>query len=1769
MSKKKALVYRVVTVVITLLLTFNTSPFTALATQATSDGLQGAAYSSTRAVVDGESSGEESAIDGDAADTSGGDDAASQPGATSDEQAQSAGSSENDAAPASDDGGTNRTAETFDANNYIKKFTLSLTSGDVTKEYESEGSGTIDTRADFPDGLARTSSYVVSLSIDTEAMLKAQDKYPFVKGDAITCSMPDIIRTGSGTTSGRLIDAAAEWSDVHDGVGDYTVTQDAEGHNILTITYDDGYVEEKSGKIIASSVRLSGGFDTSQTTESFETDLIFGALTVKTRFSKLEIIRNLSIEKTSETYRTGPYLLYGEPSYPLQGSATVDSDGYIAYTVKVTAGADNTYKLTNVKVTDLFDDASQKKVDLSTMTLLSVVNDGKTTTDSAVALRDTDGNINGWNIGDLGIGCNATVKFKVKINKEGITAAVDADKAADSSSDAAEARTIKNTATASADDTNPVSHEYSATVKNYVGVSKTAKSFDSSTQREHFTITVTSPADNRYTMHNVPIHDYLRSGYLDASCYAGSGIASMTVKHSDGTTEPLEWNDFKQIDSRGNANPRSWYATISEIRPGDVVTIDAYLELSDAYWSRISGGYAGNAGSTSNYVYVGNLGENGYYANDINRPYDYDYFILKKAVLIKTGSLDTSNATVSWTISGNERDKTKEPTNVGGLVITDTLGPNQEFTGDAAKVTFYNQDGSQAATDSFVLAKGTTSFTYTIPAEYGTYEYRITYTSAITDWDTYVGPAKSYSNTVNGYTVHTGMRPRVAAMNKQFVQQADDWSQWKTEIYSELKSGDVYQDTSRSGVSYMYFTAEDLDDISLTLGGAAIDESLYTIEPVSSGSSGDKYSSWTITFRGDVSAEVGGEKLTPSKDHPLVVSYKAHMVNPAGNSIRTYYNDAELIAGGASDEDNDYCRRGNSEEVSKSVYQSGNGKITWYLQTNYSGYSGQPDGTCTVTDTLPAGLTFESYWVESAEKYGKVDSITPVVNADGTTTLTIKISGLQHDECCKAHTSDYNWNSYRFKFYITTRITDPEYLYGTESKTFDFTNTVSLSDRYGNLKSASATASIEHKAMKKSMVYSQATAPYAQFSIEANADQADLNPDGDTVRIVDESSRSLSIDTKSINVVDAKTGDPVDFTLDASQMANNIFVVEVPDNTYVKIAYQAQVIGAVGQSVSVSNNAYYEGHKTTSGESFISQTVEVLKSSGEAQSVPMVWFSKKGESGQALAGATYRLDVYNESSKAWETVRDSVVSIDSATSKGVKVEDLGLNCLYRLVETEAPGSVSGAPEGYVLDATPHYFVLYKDTAPTVAYPDDVDSADVFVGPSGSVVTAYDAPYTRVRFAKTSTDGVQLGGGEFTVYSVDADGNVSADPARDKEGNEVKFTSAADSLSEFVIAPGTYQLVETKAPVGYATTDPVTFVVKGDSAHTVTVGGQTVQTGTGESGSPITGNLSMTDATRKTSLSVTKAWNDCSDFDGIRPESATVQLVVDGELVDGKTLELNEANGWTASFDDLDVMKAGKKIEYSVKEIDPATGDAVGSGSTMQSGYRVAVSATSGDVASGADDGYAVTVTNSYTPATTCVSVSKAWDDADNQDGVRPESVQVQLYAEGVALAGKTAILNAAGEWKASFDNLPAANEDGSAIVYTIKEIDPATGEAVDFDSTMQGGYKVALTTSEYAGYPDGVNPTGIDGLDPTSGSVRSITYGVTNSRTPDATPAPTPSDGDLADDDPADGDPAETPKKEVPQTGDPNGSTATVYFGAAVLLLAAGALDKIRHRMAG
>ena len=205
---------------------------------------------------------------------------------------------------------------------------------------------------------------------------------------------------------------------------------------------------------------------------------------------------------------------------------------------------------------------------------------------------------------------------------------------------------------------------------------------------------------------------------------------------------------------------------------------------------------------------------------------------------------------------------------------------------------------------------------------------------------------------------------------------------------------------------------------------------------------------------------------------------------------------------------------------------------------------------------------------------------------------------------------------------------------------------------------------------------------------------------------------------------------------------------------------------------------------------------------------------------------------------------------------------------------------------------------------------------------------------------------------------------------------------------------------------------------------VTVTGYTSKvTGDAASGFTITNSYSPETVVVK----ATKNWDDANNQDGKRPTKITINLLADGQKVDSKEVQEAADGTWTVEFTKLAKYKAGKEITYTVTE-------------EKVSEYESSITDFN--------------ITNKYTPKAIDYKVTKVWNDANNQDGKRPESVTVQLYkkvgdADPVAVEGKKLTLTAkdktdANTWVASFTNLPQY-EAGKEITYSIKEVDVPAG----------------------------------------------------------------------------------------------------------------------------
>ncbi len=174
----------------------------------------------------------------------------------------------------------------------------------------------------------------------------------------------------------------------------------------------------------------------------------------------------------------------------------------------------------------------------------------------------------------------------------------------------------------------------------------------------------------------------------------------------------------------------------------------------------------------------------------------------------------------------------------------------------------------------------------------------------------------------------------------------------------------------------------------------------------------------------------------------------------------------------------------------------------------------------------------------------------------------------------------------------------------------------------------------------------------------------------------------------------------------------------------------------------------------------------------------------------------------------------------------------------------------------------------------------------------------------------------------------------------------------------------------------------------------------------------------TDETVTVSGSIT--WDDSNDQDDERPATSDVTTTV---LANGKettytaSITDNGNNTWTYSFAGLPkYAEGGRKIQYTVQmdDID---------------GYFIA------------KEGGMSSFLATHEPGKISFDVSAVFDDTNNPEGIRPESITVYLYADG-KYTEKIPTLDKENGWKGAFENLIKYNGE-TEIKYTIslEEID--------------------------------------------------------------------------------------------------------------------------------
>ena len=308
-------------------------------------------------------------------------------------------------------------------------------------------------------------------------------------------------------------------------------------------------------------------------------------------------------------------------------------------------------------------------------------------------------------------------------------------------------------------------------------------------------------------------------------------------------------------------------------------------------------------------------------------------------------------------------------------------------------------------------------------------------------------------------------------------------------------------------------------------------------------------------------------------------------------------------------------------------------------------------------------------------------------------------------------------------------------LLGGETKQFN--NQVTLYGEDGRQRDIDTqSVSVSTSTLKKTVQAGSRTLP---FTITLNPLGEDLLAGADKLTVVDTLSDTLQLDPTSITVTNSKTQAAVPYT--ASVNGNTLRIV-VPDGVPLTITYKAKVLAKPGVSSAIKNDAHWEGYASTQdGSITIDDYAYAAGGTATASPTPYVRIIKydEGSVTTRLPGAQFEMvEGTMQSGKFIPTEGKTWTGTTNAQGVLKFGEEplMAYNTVYRITETEAP-------DGFVLDSTPAYFLVAKANTDG-SYPEYPDGVDVW----------YESDTYEYRMGN--------GRGEATVMKVFADLGTMAD-----------------------------------------------------------------------------------------------------------------------------------------------------------------------------------------------------------------------------------------------------------------------------------------------------------------------------------------------------------------------------------------------------------------------
>lgn len=421
----------------------------------------------------------------------------------------------------------------------------------------------------------------------------------------------------------------------------------------------------------------------------------------------------------------------------------------------------------------------------------------------------------------------------------------------------------------------------------------------------------------------------------------------------------------------------------------------------------------------------------------------------------------------------------------------------------------------------------------------------------------------------------------------------------------------------------------------------------------------------------------------------------------------------------------DGADQGNNNTIVKNELPGAGQYAAWAFKLNYAG---ELSGSYRVLETIPNGMELAYMrikWVGvNQKKSGSIHSNEITGLDEGWKSKNTTAKSDDNDNMSATYYVKGNQalielgdffagkerDSYSVDVQVVCRVIDPDVLLGGIEKTF--TNQVTLQTADGqDLSTAISSATIEPQKKLDKKITGKGTEKIT-FTIEANPHGEALPAEnGTTLTLIDKLSSSLILDTGSIKVINSETNADVVYTASFDATAN-MLKIAIPCNVPVKITYDAMVDAPPDQSVSFSNEAYWEKYSSAGGDSVEEKNYSYAAGGtvGAGNNIKLKIIKKdQNNLSVTLQGAKFEIvsctrnndGTFKENTEKWTgtTDKNGVISFGAGSSADHVMD---YNTIYKVTETEAPA-------GYVVNSEPIYIMVPRKEENTAGYSEYVNA----------------------------------------------------------------------------------------------------------------------------------------------------------------------------------------------------------------------------------------------------------------------------------------------------------------------------------------------------------------------------------------------------------------------------------------------------------------------------